>query len=93
MYKCDQCGEVAKIETIQSIDQYDDPCENSMIVCSDCGYTISKDTADRNSLLNVCKQTLEEFEYIYGDEIYNISVSPVALIRKLEKCIKLAETE
>ncbi len=56
MYNCEQCGEKAEIQGCQSVDQHDTPYVESWVVCTDCGYRIPKDTADRNDLLEACKR-------------------------------------
>ena len=58
-YKCDQCGEIAKMRGEQAIDRYESPYIAEYVVCTECGYTIAKDTADKEALLAACKYTLE----------------------------------
>ena len=82
-YKCQQCGCRAEIRGTQMIDQYDSPYIDEYVVCGACGYTIARDTLDRQLLLKVCESYRENCrmalsgEWDKGDDGFQASFDSV----------------
>ncbi|KKN35467.1 hypothetical protein LCGC14_0783190 [marine sediment metagenome] len=75
MYKCQQCGEQAEIQGKQDIDiNYDTPFISDWVICETCGYTISKDTADKAILLDACKDAKKAIYEAINKRKSNLSV-------------------
>ena len=83
MYKCQQCGDKAEVQGKQDIDiNYDTPFISEWVVCKSCDYTISKDTADKQILLNACESVFIELCSINQNQ---------ALIDELDVAITMAK--
>lgn len=66
MYKCQQCGEKAEVQDKQDVDQHESPFVSKWVVCLECDYTILKDTADKDKLLDAANEILSDFNQ-YGE--------------------------
>ena len=72
MYKCQQCENKAEVQGKQDIDiNYNAPLISEWIVCESCGYTVLKDTADKQILLDVCEYMIKELKGVKG-KAFNI---------------------
>jgi len=87
-YKCQQCGGLAEVLGEQAIDQYKSPCIVKYVVCTKCGYIISKDKADCENLLAAClrmivgitKQSVPTCDWYEGIEYDGCEEAIVAII-------------
>jgi len=59
-YICQQCSKEAEVRGQQDIDiNFDTPFISEWVICESCGYTIPKDTADKQILLAACESFFE----------------------------------
>lgn len=66
MYKCQRCGEKAEVQGKQDIDiNCNTPFISEWVVCPECQYTILKDTADKEVLLDAAREIVQDFNQ-YG---------------------------
>ncbi len=55
-YKCQECDEPAEVRGNEIIEPEEQtPYISKWVVCTDCGYTIPKDAADVERLLETCR--------------------------------------
>ncbi len=64
-YNCQQCGGECEIQREQTLNpQYDTPFICNWVVCTECGYIISKDTADVEQLKSKLAECEKDYRYL-----------------------------